>query len=856
MAEVDLGRLFPKAQGKPMCGPCSLQGISDTDNPYGFRNFNQAKRYLKHHLPSPTLTKSESDLPFLGKKRIGDKGAKRIASFPDKFVFCGDWKDAVNRIGNSVPPMLMRAIALQIKSVMFGGQPLTPYPKTMSYLDILESAWQDHLKPRETNAPTVISTFAGGGGSSLGYSMAGYRELLAVEWDNNAVETFRLNFPEVPVYHGDIAKLSVEECLRLAGIGPGELDVLDGSPPCFPAGIDILTEQCKIPIEFVTTGMKVLTHTGKFKEVLDVFKKTYQGQLYTIKTKYGRKPVTCTAEHPFFVRKRVVLKRDNRTRKNGTQYKSYLDPQWLSASQLEIGDVILEPHINEVVPLEIPKIIEKQRINLEGQSGKENSELRLLERDCNINWQTNEMAWVLGFYLAEGHTRGKNPTLEVNGPCRREVVFSVAEKETVMLADRLIALGFKPTVQKHTQGSSRVTITSINFWALCKTMGRYADGKFIPNAFYGQPIEWQKQFLDGYFSGDGCIVSSKRINSQKRKATTISWNVAIGIARMIAKVYKLVAGIEVLYPAGKSEIEGREVDIKEAYSVGYALPTSERVRPGFVDEYGAWIPISQIDTSDGSGTEVYNFEVEEDNSYTANDFAVHNCQGFSTAGKRILDDPRNQLFREYVRLLRGLRPKVFVMENVSGMVKGKMKLVFAKILRELKASGYRVSARLLNAMYFNVPQSRERMIFIGIREDLGIEPSHPKAESKPITPKIAFDNCPDGKIKILPDWLKEAAKYIDAGNYNHKSVERAFLRVRKNKAGSQNTKLLSWDRVSCTLIKEEISVTGIIHPNRERYLTIPEMKRIASFPDEFQFVGKRKDAVNRIGNSVPPLLMR
>jgi len=94
------------------------------------------------------------------------------------------------------------------------------------------------------------------------------------------------------------------------------------------------------------------------------------------------------------------------------------------------------------------------------------------------------------------------------------------------------------------------------------------------------------------------------------------------------------------------------------------------------------------------------------------------CQGFSTAGRRKMDDGRNQLFQEYVRLLRGLRPKVLVMENVSGMVKGKMKLIFVEILKELKASGYKVSARLMNAMYFGVPQSRERMIFIGVREDL------------------------------------------------------------------------------------------------------------------------------------------
>jgi DNA (cytosine-5)-methyltransferase 1 len=82
-----------------------------------------------------------------------------------------------------------------------------------------------------------------------------------------------------------------------------------------------------------------------------------------------------------------------------------------------------------------------------------------------------------------------------------------------------------------------------------------------------------------------------------------------------------------------------------------------------------------------------------------------------------MEDGRNQLFREYVRLLQGFQPKVFVMENVKGMVTGKMKLIFAEILRELKACGYYAEARLMNAMYFGVPQSRQRMIFIGVRED-------------------------------------------------------------------------------------------------------------------------------------------
>src|SRR5690606_31399990 len=128
---------------------------------------------------------------------------------------------------------------------------------------------------------------------------------------------------------------------------------------------------------------------------------------------------------------------------------------------------------------------------------------------------------------------------------------------------------------------------------------------------------------------------------------------------------------------------------------------------------------------------------------------------------------RNQLFREYVRLLRGLKPKVFVMENVSGMVKGKMKLIFAEIMRELKASGYKVSARLLNAMYFGVPQSRQRLIFIGVRDDLGIEPSHPEAETEPVTVREAIKNVKtdglSGKYLLLSGKTSEYIKILRPG---------------------------------------------------------------------------------------------
>ncbi len=233
------------------------------------------------------------------------------------------------------------------------------------------------------------------------------------------------------------------------------------------------------------------------------------------------------------------------------------------------------------------------------------------------------------------------------------------------------------------------------------------------------------------------------------------------------------------------------------------------------------------------------------------------CQGFSTAGKRVLDDPRNQLFREYVRLLRGLQPKVFVMENVSGMVKGKMKLVFADIMRELKASGYVVSARLLNAMYFNVPQSRERMIFIGVREDLGIAPSHPKAESRPVTVREALP-C-DGDGIILPEKYKAIWRATPQGKSFGDGNERLT-----GKQTSFAAKRIHPDKPSNAVTKQiMLGLSGLHRWDEPRLLSAREIKIVASYPAPFSFasgdtskLGGYRLVVERIGNSVPPLFMR
>lgn len=230
------------------------------------------------------------------------------------------------------------------------------------------------------------------------------------------------------------------------------------------------------------------------------------------------------------------------------------------------------------------------------------------------------------------------------------------------------------------------------------------------------------------------------------------------------------------------------------------------------------------------------------------------CQGFSLSGKRLLDDPRNQLFQEFVRLLRGLQPLVFVMENVSGLVKGKMRLIFADILRELKASGYRVTAWLMDAMYFSVPQSRQRLIFIGVRNNLGIEPSHPKALARPIPAGAALLGCARETVPPLSATYAPYWPLINVGG----SLADYMEKVRGKRSHFSDIVKLDPRKPSRTLMKTATphGFATMVHWNEARAITIAEAKRLASFPDSFQIAGSYKDCWARIGNSVPPFFMR
>jgi len=193
------------------------------------------------------------------------------------------------------------------------------------------------------------------------------------------------------------------------------------------------------------------------------------------------------------------------------------------------------------------------------------------------------------------------------------------------------------------------------------------------------------------------------------------------------------------------------------------------------------------------------------------------CQGFSTAGRFIVSDPRNRLFEEFVRLLEAFRPRAMVMENVAGMAKGGMKAVFAEALGALREAGYAVRCWLLNAARYGVPQARERVIFIGAREDLGVDPT-PPPPTVPFAARDAVEGLVATRSQRINPWIPATGP-------------------------------------AATVCKSSGGYRGKF-PDGERSLTVAEAAALTSFPAGFAFEGTDRAKWAGIGNSVPPLLMK
>ena len=274
------------------------------------------------------------------------------------------------------------------------------------------------------------------------------------------------------------------------------------------------------------------------------------------------------------------------------------------------------------------------------------------------------------------------------------------------------------------------------------------------------------------------------------------------------------------------------------------------------------------------------------------------CQAFSSAGQGSkgwgksrdygngVSQKNEDLFFDYIRLVRGLQPRVFVAENVAGLTRGAAIGMFKIIMRELAGCGYAVRCKILDAQWLGVPQSRSRAIFIGVRKDLGLEPEFPT----PLPYRYTLREVLPGLRSVVHDTRTPSFSAGDVtdrpcpaitigvnslNSCHYKVIDRGCLEIdpatpnlppsnlrewKRLRPGEQSGKFFSLIRASpdrpAPCITFGKGGTSASHCNEPRKFSIDELRIICSFPQDFVLKGTYAEQWARLGNAVPPLMMR
>ncbi len=224
------------------------------------------------------------------------------------------------------------------------------------------------------------------------------------------------------------------------------------------------------------------------------------------------------------------------------------------------------------------------------------------------------------------------------------------------------------------------------------------------------------------------------------------------------------------------------------------------------------------------------------------------CQGFSLAGNRIVDDPRNSLYLEMLEIVKTLQPDFVICENVKGLRSMLGGEVEKKIISDYKEIGYEMNVTVLCAADYTTPQKRERVIFIGNR--IGARNFHPK----PLLTPSEYVTTGEAIADLMAHPEDEAFNHVPTKH--RPDMEKRMLELPEGKSlykgYSDAWKKCPWNEASCTIKENHGGVN--IHPKLPRVLTAREMARLQSFPDDFIFEGKKNKQLVQIGNAVPPLL--
>lgn len=527
----------------------------------------------------------------------------------------------------------------------------------------------------------VFEAFAGYGSQAMAlrrlkdeYSQFDFEVVGISEIDKYAIQAYM-------AVHGD-----TKNCGDISKINWNDVpnfDLFTYSFPCFVAGTLILTNSGFKKIENITNDDKVITHTNTFKKVVTPMHRVYNGELYTLKG-MGFDEIKCTEEHPFYVRKNLRVGHE--------QIRNFLKPEWVKVKDLT-KDYYLGVAINQNSRLPVWDGTQDKRYNGDVRSNK----LGLLF--------TNKSFWYLmGRYVGDGWCAKKNTSTTGSG-----IIICCGCRNEEKLIQAFNDCNFHVVVSKQ-KSITRYQVMLNELCEFVQRYGYYAHGKKIDIETLNLPVDLLSAFLSGYCDSDGCKVG------KLYKVSTVSRELAYGIGQCVSKAYNRPYSLYVTNPKNKTIIEGREVNQRDNYSVTWKMETDKQDKAFYENGY-IWFPIIDI-KHEHTICDVYNMEVETDNSYTANGVIVHNCQDISTAGfqKGFVEGSgtRSSLLWECKKAIEAKKPKYLLMENVNALCSKKFLPYLHKWMSYLDGLGYSNHAKVLNAKDYGVPQNRARLFMVSI----------------------------------------------------------------------------------------------------------------------------------------------
>lgn len=238
------------------------------------------------------------------------------------------------------------------------------------------------------------------------------------------------------------------------------------------------------------------------------------------------------------------------------------------------------------------------------------------------------------------------------------------------------------------------------------------------------------------------------------------------------------------------------------------------------------------------------------------------CQAFSYAGKKLgLEDTRGTLFYNYAEILQELKPKMFLAENVKGLVSHDKGRTLQTMLNVFSEAKYKVYYDVLNSNDFDVAQKRERIVIVGVRNDIkekiGIDFTFPKQKEKKLVLKDILQNVPKSLCASYNDKKKAIFKLVPQGGCWRnlpEDVAKEYLGGSYHLGGGKTgiARKMSWNEAGLTVLCSPAQKqTDRCHPEELRPFSVRENARIQSFPDNWEFIGSMAEQYKQIGNAVP-----